>query len=111
MDGTLHLDRNAFAAGAAAATRLLKTMANENRLMILCLLVEGERSVGDLVQAVGLEQSALSQHLARLRAEGLVATRRQAQTIHYRLDSPEVVALMRTLADLFCPPGPANGES
>lgn len=108
MDGTLHLDRDAFTASAAGAARLLKALANERRLMILCLLADGERSVGELATAVGLEQSALSQHLARLRSEGVVATRRAAQTVYYRLEGPEVTAVMRTLAGIFCPPGPTE---
>ena len=104
MNALADLDQVTFEAHAAAAARLLRAMANERRLMILCRLGEGEKSVGELVQLVGLSQSALSQHLAQLRADGLVATRRQSQTIHYRLNSPEVVAVIRTLAEHFCQP-------
>jgi len=98
------MDLASFQASATEAVRLLRSMANRNRLMVLCELGAGERSVGQLVAAVGLGQSALSQHLAKLRAEGLVATRREAQTIHYRLASPAVVAVIGTLAAIFCPP-------
>jgi ArsR family transcriptional regulator len=91
-------------ASATAAARLLRALANERRLLILCHLVEGERSVGQLQPVVGLSQSALSQHLAVLREEGLVATRRESQTIWYRIDDPAALRVVETLADIFCPP-------
>ncbi|AWK88669.1 ArsR/SmtB family transcription factor [Azospirillum thermophilum] len=84
------------------AAALLKAMANERRLLILCQLGQGEQCVGELAGPVGLGQSALSQHLAKLRAEGLVATRRQGQTIFYRLASAEVAAVIEVLAGLYC---------
>ena len=91
---------------AAEAARLLRLLANEKRLLMLCHLVgAGEMSVGELAAAVGLSQSALSQHLAKLREDGLVATRREAQTIHYRLAEPKAAALLETLRDLYCRPG------
>ena len=89
-------------AKAAEAARLLTALANKRRLAILCELIEGERSVGSLVGAVGLAQSALSQHLAKLRAAGIVATRRDAQTIYYRLASAAAGKIMKTLADIYC---------
>jgi DNA-binding transcriptional ArsR family regulator len=89
-------------ANADRAAGLLKAMANRHRLMILCELHRGECSVGTLERAVGLSQSALSQHLARLRADGLVKTRREAQTIHYALAHPGVTKLMATLYELYC---------
>ncbi len=89
-------------AKAGEAARLLAALANERRLAILCELVEGERSVGELVRIVGLAQSALSQHLAKLRAAGVVATRRDAQTIYYRLASAAAGSVMATLADIYC---------
>jgi ArsR family transcriptional regulator, virulence genes transcriptional regulator len=89
---------------AGEAARLLTALANESRLMILCELIEGELSVGALVVAVGLTQSALSQHLAKLRAAGIVATRRDAQTIYYRLSSNAAASVMRTLAGIYCRP-------
>jgi DNA-binding transcriptional ArsR family regulator len=89
---------------ARRVSTLLKAMGNERRLMILCHLVEGEKSVGVLEGLVGLSQSALSQHLARLRRDRFVRTRRQAQTIFYSIDSPEVLTVMRTLYTLYCAP-------
>ncbi len=95
-------DAKELTAKASDAVRLLTALANERRLAILCELVEGERSVGRLVEAVGLTQSALSQHLAKLRAAGIVATRRDAQTIYYRLASDAAGSVMKTLADIYC---------
>lgn len=92
-----------FEASAAEAARLLRALANERRLMILCQLTEGERSVGQLLPLVGLSQSALSQHLAVLREDGLVATRREAQTVWYRIADPAALKVMGTLAEIFCP--------
>lgn len=88
-------------ARAGAAARFLKVLANDSRLMVLCSLNDGELSVGELQQRVPLSQSALSQHLAVLRREGLVATRREAQTIHYRIADPRVHELMPTVCNLF----------
>lgn len=93
-----------FEASAAEAARLLRTLANARRLVILCQLGGGERSVGDLQPQVGLSQSALSQHLAVLRAEGVVATRREGQTVWYRIADPAAVKVIETLAEIFCPP-------
>jgi ArsR family transcriptional regulator len=87
---------------AGEAAKLLTALANERRLAILCELIEGERSVGDLVDAVGLTQSALSQHLAKLRSAGIVATRRDAQTIFYRLASAAAGSVLATLATIYC---------
>jgi len=87
---------------AGEAAKLLAALANERRLAILCELIEGERSVGELVDAVGLTQSALSQHLAKLRAAGIVATRRDAQTIFYRLASAAASSVLATLAAIYC---------
>jgi ArsR family transcriptional regulator, virulence genes transcriptional regulator len=101
------LDLEAFAASAKEASRLLKALANENRLMLLCKLLEqGEMSVSPLSEAVGLSQSALSQHLARMREEGLVAFRREGQTIYYRVGDPNVARVIGTLRDIFCNPRP-----
>lgn len=85
-----------------AAVALLKVMANEHRLAILCRLTVGEQPVNDLVEAIGLGQSALSQHLARLRAEGLVTSRRASTQIFYSLSSPEAQRVMETLHSLYC---------
>lgn len=90
---------------AAQAVRLLKTLANENRLLIMCVLAEGEHSVGALNDQIDLSQSALSQHLAVLREQGLVKTRRERQTIYYSLADSEAIPLIQTLHDSFCPEG------
>lgn len=93
-----------FAGQAAQAVAVLKSISHEGRLLALCYLSEaGEMSVGDLAARVGLSQSALSQHLAKLRAEGLVATRKQSQTVYYRIAQPEVLTLLGVLHDLYCP--------
>ncbi len=94
-------DAQDLAASAHAAARLLKLLASEQRLLILCRLIAGEASVGDLAVHVGLAQSAASQHLAKMRAEGLVATRREAQTIFYRLADPAAVRVLETLCDVY----------
>jgi DNA-binding transcriptional ArsR family regulator len=89
-------------AGEAAA--LLKLLANENRLLILCrLAISGELSVAALNDAVDLSQSALSQHLAKMRDDGLVATRRDAQTIYYRIADKNAARLLALLKDIYCP--------
>lgn len=93
-----------FEESAARAANLLRLLGNEKRLMILCQLAEGELSVGQIQPRVGLSQSALSQHLALLREEGVVATRRERQAIHYRLADPAAARVIETLAELFCPP-------
>lgn len=87
---------------AADAALLLKAMSNENRLAILCLLCEGERSVGQLSKRIDLSQSALSQHLAKLRGHRLVATRRDGQTIYYTLASSEARELIESLYNIYC---------
>jgi DNA-binding transcriptional ArsR family regulator len=89
---------------AAEAEAFLKAVANEHRLMILCELVGGQRSVGELQKAIELSQSALSQHLARLREDELVATRRESQTIYYSLASTQVKRLIELMYELFCAP-------
>lgn len=88
---------------AQAAANLLKALANENRLMILCSLIDGEISVGDLNARVPLSQSALSQHLASLRDAGLVATRKEAQTVYYRLEGTAAVRVLEVLQSIYCP--------
>ena len=89
---------------AGEAAGLLKLLANENRLLILCrLVVAGEMSVGDLAEAVDLSQSALSQHLAKMRDDGLVATRREAQTVFYRIADPERGATPRVAQKYLLP--------
>lgn len=87
---------------ADSATRQLKALANVNRLMILCILAEGELSVSDLNAKIDLSQSALSQHLAKLRADELVVTRRESQTIYYSLKSGVAKNIISTLHDYYC---------
>lgn len=87
---------------SAAAAGLLSAMANPKRLMILCSLVKGEVPVGVLASQVGLSQSALSQHLSKLRAQKLVKTRRDAQTIYYSSTSESVMKVLETLEDIYC---------
>jgi DNA-binding transcriptional ArsR family regulator len=95
---------------ARHATTLLKALGNGRRLLILCYLASAEHSVGELEDLVGLSQSALSQHLARLRRDQLVKTRRSAQTIYYSLASPETRAVIEVLYGLFCTPVTGNGH-
>lgn len=88
---------------AGAAARLLKLLGNEKRLLILCFLsVRGEMTAGELVAVVKLSQSALSQHLARLRADGLVAFRRTSQTLHYRVADPRALQVLGVLKEIYC---------
>lgn len=87
---------------ADEAARLLKVLANGQRLRVLCLLVDEELSVGQINERIDLSQSALSQHLAMLRAEGLVTTRREAQTIYYRLTSGPTRRIISELHDIYC---------
>jgi len=93
-----------LAASSAEAEELLKALANSHRLMILCELKDGERSVTALEAVVPLTQSALSQHLAKLREGGIVSTRREAQTIYYSLADARVARLIDVLHELFCAP-------
>jgi ArsR family transcriptional regulator, virulence genes transcriptional regulator len=90
---------------AEAAADMLAALANPRRLMILCSLVEGEKSVGELNEHIPLSQSALSQHLARLRNENLVTTRRESQTIYYRISEPAVYDIIARLHERFCKTG------
>ena len=86
---------------APNASRILKAMANERRLMILCHLSEGEHSVGELEKLLGISQSALSQHLARLRNDGLVSPRRSAQNIYYSLYGNTARSIIQSLQELM----------
>ena len=96
------LDLLAMRENADEAAGLLKALANGQRLRILCLLVAGEQSVGEINASVELSQSALSQHLARLRDEGLVTTRREAQTIYYALADGPAGQIIATLHAIYC---------
>jgi len=100
---TSTIDIAAFEHKTVEAAQLLKLLANENRLLILCQLVQTpEMSVSELAGAVGLSQSALSQHLAKMRADGLLATRREAQTVFYRIADRNAERLLSLLKDIYC---------
>ncbi len=90
---------------SAEAESFLKLLANQKRLMILCVLSEGELSVGELNERIPLSQSALSQHLAKLRSMGFVSTRRASQSIYYQLNDPRVKLIIENLYQVFCLPG------
>lgn len=93
-----------FSIEAARAAAVMRSLSNEARLLVLCHLGEAaELSVGELTRRIGISQSALSQHLAKLREEGLVATRKQAQTVFYRVADPNVHRLLALLHELYCP--------
>ena len=93
-----------FQQSAGEAARLLRSLSNEHRLMILCQIGDGEMQVSQLLACVGLSQSALSQHLARLRDDGLVATRRDGTAVFYRILDPAALKVIAVLADIYCPP-------
>jgi DNA-binding transcriptional ArsR family regulator len=94
------------------ASNFLKALAHEGRLAILCYLVEGERTVGELEQLLSARQPAVSQQLARLRLDGLVATRREGKAIYYRLGDARVERLIGTLHAIFCAdPASARGPA
>lgn len=104
-------DTAALQENAAEAARLLRLLANERRLLLLCHLVgAGEMTVSALASAVGLSQPALSQHLAMLREDGLVATRKASQAVFYRLADPKAARLLEVLRDLYCPPPASPAE-
>ena len=96
------MDMTQMSENADKAEAFLKLMANKNRLMILCSLLDSELSVNELNHAVPLTQSALSQHLAALRQAGLVSTRREAQTIYYKVSDDRVVQILQKLYTFFC---------
>ena len=106
MNGMNDIDLARFEASATQAAALLKALSNEKRLMILCRLGDRELQAGALCPLVGLSQSALSQHLALLREEGLVATRREGQAVFYRIADPAVGRVIATLAGIFNPQSP-----
>lgn len=95
------LDR--FKANAAGAAALLRALSNEHRLMILCQLGEGELPVSQLLDRAGLSQSALSQHLAVLREQGLVSARREGTAVFYRILDPAALKVIAVLAEVYCP--------
>ncbi|MFJ5365042.1 ArsR/SmtB family transcription factor [Pectobacterium punjabense] len=97
-------DREFMQDGAVKAAALLRAIGNENRLLVLCLLIEhGEMSVGALLEHIPLSQSALSQHLAKMREEGLISYRRESQTLYYHIENHDVEKIVATLKGIFCP--------
>lgn len=93
---------SALRESAEKCCALLKALAHEDRLLLLCQLIEGERNVGELEALVGVHQPSLSQHLGVLREEGLVRTRREGKYVYYSLASHEVIQVMQTLSSLYC---------
>jgi len=91
-------------AAADQASDLLKALSNRHRLLIICQLIDGERSVGDLAEFLKLRDSTVSQHLALLRKDGLVSARRDAQTIYYSIESDPARELLKTLYQVYCAP-------
>ncbi|KTF36907.1 ArsR/SmtB family transcription factor [Xanthomonas translucens] len=102
------MDPASMRAHAGEAARLLKALGNEKRLLLLCLLVDHEHSVGELNARLDLSQSALSQHLAVLREDGLVQTRRDGQTIYYSLVTGPAQRILDTLHGIYCSVGPSS---
>ncbi len=102
---TMPLKIDEMRENAGEAADYMRALSNHSRLLILCHLVEArELTVGQLVERVGISQSALSQHLAKLREQGLVAFRRESQTLFYRIADPRAERILETLHELFCPP-------
>ena len=101
-DAPLSPSLDAMEANADAATSLLKALAHEGRLRILCHLAEGEKSVTELERLISARQSAVSQQLSRLRLEGLVDNRREGKTIYYRIADPRAARILALLHDIFC---------
>ena len=102
MDAAITANFKTMRKHAEGAAAMLRALSHEARLLVLCELVAGERAAGDLVRRSGLSQSALSQHLARLREEGLVATRRDGQSIFYRIDDPDAARILACLYEIYC---------
>jgi DNA-binding transcriptional ArsR family regulator len=103
-------DFDGMAAKAKEASDFLKALAHESRLMILCILCEGEKSVTEIEHALGLRQPTVSQQLARLRADGLVAARRSGKAIHYRIASENARIIIGAVHEVFCR-GRASGSN
>jgi len=104
MKNNTDIDLGQMARSANRASALMKTLGHKDRLMILCHLADGEKSVGQIAGLLEIPQSPLSQHLSRMRKEGLVDTRREAQTIYYSLSSGEASRIVEVLYELFCAP-------
>jgi DNA-binding transcriptional ArsR family regulator len=102
MQADTEMDLEVLRAAAGEVSRLMKALSNPDRLLLLCQLAQGEKRVGELEELVGIVQPTLSQQLGVLRDEGLVATRREGKNIHYRIDSPQALAVMSVLYEQFC---------
>ena len=100
----MKMNVDAMEAAADSASDLLKALANRHRLLIVCQLIDGERSVGDLAELLGLRDSTVSQHLALLRKDGLVSARRDAQTIYYSIASEPAREILAALYRVYCAP-------
>jgi len=97
-------DLSRLADRAGEAAQMLRLLANEKRLLILCLMAaRGEVNVSDLAEEVGLSMSALSQHLAKLRQDELVVTRKEGQMVFYKVSDPDVARILKLLKDIYCP--------
>ena len=102
MNTELQIDPRQMAKAAQKASDLMKTLGHKDRLMVLCHLSSGEKSVGELAGLLDIPQSPLSQHLARMRKENLVTTRREAQTIYYSIASNEAASFVELMHELYC---------
>ena len=102
MNEEIEIDPEQMASAAAQASELMRTLGHKDRLMILCHLISGEKSVGGLAGLLEIPQSPLSQHLARMRKENLVTTRREAQTIFYSIASDEAMRMVELMHELYC---------
>ena len=106
---SMTLELSQMQAGAGQACKLMKVLANADRLMILCQLSQGEKRVGELEEILGIVQPTLSQQLTVLRDEELVTTRRDGKNIYYQIASPQALAVMNVLFEQFC--GPQTGDN
>ena len=104
MQNTANIDLSQMEQSATRACSLMKTLGHKDRLMILCHLSDGEKPVNEIARLLDIPQSPLSQHLSRMRKEGLVQTRREAQTIYYSVKSGEASQIVKVLYDLYCDP-------
>jgi DNA-binding transcriptional ArsR family regulator len=105
----MKVEATAMSVAAERASELLKSLANRHRLLIVCQLIEGERSVGELAEFLGIRDSTVSQHLALLRKDGVVAARRDGQTIWYSISSAPARKVLETLYKIYCGPQPLCG--
>jgi DNA-binding transcriptional ArsR family regulator len=104
------MDTEQMRAAAEDASELLKALANQHRLLIVCQLIESEKSVGELAEFLDLRSPTVSQHLALLRKDGIVATRRDGQTIYYSIASAKARQILETLYRLYCSSAPICGD-